>query len=745
MKVAVLLLAAVVLGTAAAYGAGTGVISGLVYDEVSERPCVGALVALAGTSLYATADGEGYYIIGGVPAGTYVLKISLIGYEPRAVSDVVVTPGRRVTKNVALNAVPAGETRIRAEDYFGEKSDVSVSAYGMSKEEIRRQPGGTGDIYRVVSTLPGVNAIDNNSNLIVRGGDPSENLTVLDDVEVFNPVHYGETSGTDGAIAALNLELIEDVEFYAGGFPAEYGDRMSGVLDIRLREGDRSNYHVSADMGLAGFGLIVEGPLGSRGSFVGSGRKSFLEILSRITDFTGPQTSVPRYYDTQGKIVYDLAPRHRLSALGFYASDRIDLDPSKEYARSYDVDWYANQRAFGLTWRWLYSDNGALTLTGSHAGNYWNTRSNNDYSAFFERSRGDETALKAKMTYQVDPRVTLAWGGSGRYVDIWSHSYGAAAYASTGEPLNGYNFLYDPDTYKAGAFAEATFEPWKRLSLTTGVRGDYLEYTGKTTVGPRLGSRLAVTDKLSLNAAYGRYYQTPGYTYLATNDLSGGPALYSGRADHYIAGATYLLRPDLEVGAEAYYKNLFDLPVMGVENGERLVRNFGSGYARGGEVFYHKKLSGRVFTRGTYAYCQSYRRRRDGEPLRPSSYDQTHTFNVIAGYEPWDTWLFSAKFKYATGRPYTPVVGSYYDPVAGQWFRINGEINSARLPTYQRLDLRFDKSFYRKRWSLTTYFDLQNAYDAANVNGFSYNNDYTESSPSYMWGIMPIGGFILEF
>ncbi len=745
MKGAVLILAAVILGTAAAYAGGTGVISGLVFEEVSERPGVGALVTISGTNLFGTADENGYYVINEVPASTYVLKVSLIGYEARAVTDVVVTPGRRVTKNVSLKPVAAGVTRIRAEDYFTEKSDVSVSAYSMSKEEIRRQPGGTSDIYRVISTLPGVNAVDVTSDLVVRGGDPTENLTVMDDVEVFNPVHYGETYGAGGAISALNLELVDDVEFFAGGYPAEYGDRMSGVVDIRFREGDRSNYHVSTDMNLAGFGLIVEGPLGSRGSFVGSGRKSFLEVLSRVTDFTGPSSSVPRYYDTQGKIVYDLSPRHRLSGLGFYASDRIDLDPSKEYSRSYDVDWYANQRAFGLTWRWLYSDRGALTLTGSHTGNYWNIRSSNAFSWAYEQSEGFDNALKGKMTYQLHPRIILNWGGSARYVTIWSHAWGVPGYTSTGQPVNPYNYLYDPDTYKAAAFVETTVKPWERLSVTTGARADYLEYTGRTTAAPRLGSKLAVTDKLSLNAAYGRYYQTPAYTYLAANDHSYGPALYSGRADHYIAGATYLLRPDLEVGAEAYYKNLFDLPVMGIENGERLVRNFGSGYARGGEVFYHKKLSGRVFTRGTYGYCQSYRRRRDGEPLRPSGYDQTHSFNVIAGYEPWDTWLFSAKFKYATGRPYTPVAGSYYDPVAEQWFRINGEINSARLPSYQRLDLRFDKSFYRKSWSLTTYFDLQNAYDAANVSGFSYNDDYSESSPSYMWGIMPIGGFILEF
>jgi hypothetical protein len=745
MKLTVLLLAGVVLGTAAAYGAGTGVISGLIYDEVSEKACVGALVALSGTALYATANDDGYYVVEGVPGGKYVLKVSLIGYESRAITDIVVTPGRRVTKNVSLKPSAAGVTHIRAEDYFGERSDVSVSAYSMGKEEIRRQPGGVNDIYRVVSTLPGVNAIDDDSNLIVRGGNPNENLTVMDDVEVFNPVHYGQTNGADGAIAALNLELIDDVEFYAGGFPAEYGDRMSSVLDIRFREGDRSNYHASADVNMAGVGLIVEGPLGSRGSFVGSGRKSFLEILSRVADFTDPSDDVPRYYDTQEKVVYDLSPRHRLSALGFYASDRIESHDDTSYNRSEDSYWYANQRAFGLTWRWLYSDRGALTLTGSHAGNYWNLRANDAFGANSERSRLYENTLKGKMTYQVHPRAILAWGGSGRYVTIWSHAEGNAGYSSTGEPIDAYDFLYEPDTYKAAVFVETTTKPWERLSVTTGVRADYLEYNEKASVGPRTGLKFALTERLSLNAAYGRYYQTPSYVYLAVNDLSEGPALYSGRADHYIAGATYILRPDLEVGAEAYYKKLFDLPVMGLNDGERVVRNVGSGFARGGELFYHKKLSGKVFTRGTYSYCQSYRRRRDGDALWPSGYDQTHSFNVIAGYEPWETWVFSAKFKYATGRPYTPVIGSYYDPVAQRWFRINGEVNSVRLPAYNRLDLRFDKAFYRKNWSLTAYFDFQNVYDAANVRGYKYSSDYSEKTPSYMWGMMPVGGFTLEF
>jgi len=738
------LILSLALATAAS-GAGTGVISGTIYDESSERGCVGALVTLSGTNLYGTADENGYYVVEGIPAGTYVLKVSLIGYGPRAVSDVVVTPGRRTTKNVALTSESVGVTHIRAESYFVEKSDTTVSAHSMSKEEIRRQPGGAGDIYRVLSTLPGVNATDVYSDLVVRGGDPNENLTVMDGVEVFNPVHYGQTYGSNGAITALNLELIDDVEFYAGGFPSEYGDRMSGVLDLRCREGDRENYHLSGDMSMAGFGLIAEGPLGSRGSFVGSGRKSFLEVLSQITDFTGTGESVPRYYDTQGKVVYDLSPRHRLSALAFYASDRIDIDEEKEYAQSHAVEWYANQQAWGLTWRWLYADEGALSLTGYRTGNYWNIHAFNAFMDNREQSEGYENALKAKVTYQLHPSVILRGGGSGKYVTLRSHTRGVASYTSTGEPVNPYDFLYEPDTYKAAAFADTTVRPWERLSLTAGARADYLEYTDNLTVAPRTGLKLSLTEGLSFNAAYGRYYQSPMYTDLAANDLSSGPALYSGRADHYIAGLTYLLRPDLEVGVEAYYKNLFDLPTAAIHNGEPTIRNVGSGYARGGEAYYHKKLSGRLFTRGTYSYGASYRRLRDGQALYPSTYDVTHSFTVLAGYEPWETWLFSAKFKFATGWPYTPVVGSYYDPVAERWFRIDGDVNSARYPSYHRLDLRFDKAFYRQSWSLTAYFDLQNVYDAKNVFAYQYSYDYSEREEMYQWGMMPVGGFVLEF
>ncbi|MGD8717290.1 MAG: TonB-dependent receptor [Candidatus Zixiibacteriota bacterium] len=730
---------------AAAYGAGTGVLSGLVYEEVTERPAVGALVALSGTNLYATADENGYFVIDDVPAGTYVLKVSLVGYEARAVTDVVVIPGRRATKDISLKPVSAGVTHIRAENYFTEKSDASVSAHSMSKEEMRRQPGGAGDVYRVLSTLPGVNATDIFSDLVVRGGDPNENLTLLDDIEVFNPVHYGQTYGSHGAITALNLELIDDVEFYAGGYPAEYGDRMSGVLDISCREGDRGNYHVSTDMSMSGLGLIVEGPLGPNGSFVGSGRKSLLEVLSKVTDFTGIGDSVPRYYDTQGKVVYDLSPRHRLSFLGFYASDRIDIAEDKEYARSRAVKWLSNQRAWGLTWRWLYSDDGALTLTGYRTGNYWNIHAYNAFADNREQSEGYENALKGKLTYQLHPNVILRGGGSAKYVTLRSRYRGVASFTGTGEPINPYDYLYEPDTYKGAAFADTTVRPWGRLSLTVGGRADYLEYTDNLTVAPRTGAKVAVTDTLSLNAAYGQYYQSPMYTSLAVNDLSNGPALYSGRADHYIAGLTYLLRPDLELGVEGYYKNLFDLPTTAVHNGERMVRNAGSGYARGGEVYYHKKLSGRLFTRGTYSYLASYRRLRDGQELFPSTYDMTHSFTVLGGYEPWKTWLFSAKFKFASGRPYTPVVGSYYDPAAQQWFRIDGDVNSARYSSYHRLDLRFDKAFYRQNWSLTTYFDLQNVYDAKNVFAYDYSYDYSEREESYQWGMMPVGGFILEF
>jgi len=718
--------------------AGVGSISGIVVDDMSKVPLNGALVSIKGTGSYATSDASGYFIIADVPAGRAVLDVARIGYKKQSLTDIIVLPGRRSTANVGLTAsLLEGEVRITAEDtdYFTTKSDITVSDHSMSHEEIRRQPGGAGDIQRVIASLPGVGMIsDNNSDLIVRGGDPDENLVLLDDIEILSAAHYASESGTFGVISILNLEVVDNVEFIAGGFPAEYGGKRSSVMRLELSEGSRESLSGSGYFNMAGLGAILEGPIGkgngsqAPGSYIGTARFSFLDLLSKITDF-GTGTSVPKYWDTNAKLAYRLSPKHKLTFTGFYGADKINIIGEEKEEDGINIDWYSTMDAQGLTHEWIHSERGTLRTTLYRSANSW--KYDSDIGQFGTDSGHVEYALKNRFSYTVSPHLTLIAGGHGRYYTGNYDAYMYSQFDDNGNPINTVHDIGEAMAYRGGAYAEGIIRTAEWLTLTVGGRADYLDFNDDLNLSPRASLRFQLTDKLALNAAGGRYYQPPN-----TSELV---------ADHYIGGVTYLLSPDLEIGVEGYYKLLKDLPVTELHEGEYTTLNSGDGDVKGGEVYFHKKLSGKLFARGAYSFSVSEKRNRLGDEYHLSPYDRTHITNLILGYEPWQDWMFSGKASYATGRPYTPVVGRIYDPVTDQYFAIEGDINSERTPPQIKLDLRFDKRFNFETWSITTYFDCQNVLNRQNIYGYIWNYDYSDRLAQLSWGIMPVGGFEAAF
>jgi hypothetical protein len=743
--VAGLCVVIVALGAAAAR-AENGTISGTISDAASGRLLAGAAVEVPAATLKTTADANGYFVFNGVPGGVYVVKAFLVGYRPVAQADVVVNPGRRAVVNLKMEAAIAkGTTVIRAEDYFAAPADIAVSEHSLNYEEIRRQPGGAGDIQRVLATMPGVGSVDINSDLIVRGGDPQENLYLLDNIEVFNPVHFGQIDGWGGVISALNLEMLDGVEFLTGGFPAKYGDKASAVMDVTFRDGDREKWGGTADMSFMGLGGLVEGPVGADASVIFGARQSLLQILNGVTDF-GFGSEIPKYQNFTGKASWDAAPRHRLSVTGFYAVDRIaDVDEDLS-VRDDSGDYFSDQDAFGLNWRWLFSPEGSTTVTLSRAANAWSW---NGRSRDVIEAAQTEYAVRGEISYYVIPAVRFAAGSRVKSVAYDIHTEGPAGYTDTGEPYTNYDDDFALDSYKAAGWVETILKPVETLAFTLGGRGGRFGYAGRTALAPRVAARWEATPGWAFNAAVGRYYETPPYSYYRAAKEAGA-TLEMSYADHYVAGASYLLTSSARAGAEVFYKDMARLPVSGFENGENVVRSSGTGAAYGGELYVHQKLEGAFFARGAYSYGRSTRIERAGAPEYLSDYDQTHSLTAVAGVELGKNWLVSGKFKIATNRPYTPVIGRWTLPFRVEeqkqpWFRIDGPVNSARYPVYHRLDLRVDKRWYGSTWSLTTYFDAENVYNRHNVAVYSYSDEFSRIDPVYAFGIMPVLGVEFSF
>src|SRR3989338_6062660 len=294
-----------------------GIISGEVRDAVTKQRLLGANVVVFGTLRGAATDKEGYFVIKSVPVGTYKVKISKIGYQPKTMDDISVAQSRNTTLHVELTPAQIEMEGVTVTgEYFQKPTDYTVSYRTLSPQEIRRSPGSAEDIFRVMQSLPGVaTAGGKSAQLIVRGGSPDENLALLDNIEIYNPVHFARTGESMGIISIVNPALLKDVEFMTGGFPAQYGDKLSSVFNMSLAEGNKESHNTDVNGNLGGFGAMVDGPLPGGGTMIVSARRGFFDLLTSLLN----RPAAPQYYDLVGKFTYDLNVDHRL---GFVGLDR---------------------------------------------------------------------------------------------------------------------------------------------------------------------------------------------------------------------------------------------------------------------------------------------------------------------------------------------------------------------------------------------------------------------------------------
>jgi hypothetical protein len=325
----------------------TGTVKGQVHSRKPRTALPGVAVSLDGTELVSNTGGDGWFTLEGVPLGSYTVQFRMIGYRPLARPDVIVRPNRITFVDVELERLPVQlDGIVVVSGYFPDEEKQPTSITGYSGEEIRRAPGSAGDVSRIMATLPSVAKINDQSNsLIVRGGSPIENAFFVDNVEIPNVNHFPTQGTSGGAIGLLNVDFIQDVSFRTGGFSASYGDRLSSVMDIKLREGNRNEFDGQLDLNFAGFGGVAEGPLGSgRGAWLLSARRSYLDLIIKLADVGS--TVAPRYGDYQGKLVYDFSPNHKLMLLGVMGYDQMHSDSAVAVENACSLGWWRLKYVF---------------------------------------------------------------------------------------------------------------------------------------------------------------------------------------------------------------------------------------------------------------------------------------------------------------------------------------------------------------------------------------------------------------
>jgi hypothetical protein len=725
----------------------------------------GAIVSADGpTGNSANADGDGTFVLS-VEPGIYEIEISADGFKTIKRNQIAVTGGRNTLLNVELDVTISESVEIR-NDVFVESTEQPVSSVTLNREDLRAMPGTGGDPLRAINAQPGVSAASGEfADLIVRGGTADENLTFIDNIPVsdftyFTDKYDGSRGGRAGILAP---DVFDRAEFSAGGFGVRYGDKMSSALDIGIREANRKRVQavLFADSGTAGGSIDV--PLGRRGSWLLSGRRSFIDVALDVAGIAEQGIiGYPSTLDFTNKFVYDITARHKVSFTALNLFETFEQTDGQALRVDRRTDRLRTRRTserhvFGTTLTSVLSSKVLARTTA------WGTIAHNDgtfflpFTEFLQRSRNlrdSQFGIKEDLTTSLSPKIDLAVGGGVYFDQANYHSFENTGrfFSPLEEEFNALprkNRMVLGTTTSGYAYVQSTWRATTKLSITPGIRLDHFGLTGGTRFSPRLAARYALRSNLAVTFATGVFRQVPSLFVLSLTPSN--RLLRAQRSMHVIAGIEWLARDDIRVRFEAYrktYERLAEQPIFPTENfavnGNYF--NSGSGDATGVDVSVQKALTGFFSGQASYSFIHSRRRFFDAAPKFPSDFARPHQLTMI-GITRFYGFSVAAKYRIASGLPYTRRVPIPIPNSSSFVQRIEdlSDINSQRLPSFASLDLRAEKRFGFKRWSLAPYIDVFNITNHDSV--VQPNYEFYDPNTQFLSENqrLPIFGFRIEF
>jgi hypothetical protein len=736
----------------------SGSIHGRMTDLETGAPLSGGHVVCEGTTFGSVTDENGGYEIPKVPVGSYTIRMSYIGYETRTVTDVIVKSRRIAFVDGALppSAVKGQAVEITA-GYFTREDSRSASTVRFDYEEIRRAPGSAGDVSRILMSLPSVAKVNDQSNgLIVRGGNPVENAFFIDGIEVPNINHFPDQASSSGPIGMINVDLIKDVGFHSGAFPSVYGDRLSSVMDITLREGNRKEFDGQIDLNFAGFGGVAEGPLArGKGSWLISARRSYLDLVVKAFDVGS--TVAPRYGDGQVKVAFDINRNHSVSLIGFWGDDHNA--PDRETGQENDMQVYGRQDiatgTLGLTWRALWRKNAVSRTSLLHTGwsfdEDWYETSTARYQ-IRNRSLERSTVLRNVNHVRLADGLSLEFGADAKsLVSDYNNGYQGTTNA-LGDTILPVRFDTRLSGFKYGLFADAVLRPVPWLTFEAGLRADRFTVDRNGTVSPRVSLSAALNEIMTIKAAAGLFFQNLPALLLAQNESlrqADDP-----RALHLVAGVDRMVTENTRLTVELYQKSYSRLPADPAQPGLNVfdakpsaltgdLTDGGKAESHGVEITVQKKLASKVYGLVSATWFRARYRGADGA-WRNRDYDNRLAFSAEGGYKPNRSWEFSLRWIYAGGVPYTPLDLD----ASKRLHRIvldESRINTLRYPDYHSMNVRFDRRFNFRSTNLIFYLSVWNVYNRKNVAQFFWNDMEQKQDVIYQWLILPVFGMEYEF
>ncbi|MDX6384196.1 MAG: hypothetical protein QOK48_1769 [Blastocatellia bacterium] len=725
-------------------------LHGRVVDARTGEPLAKVKV-IAGDQSTITGENGGF-TLENLPVGQVELYITTVTFG-LVKKTVTLKPGENKEFEIALNENAAALTeRVTVVDNPFQTTESNLASEQMlNKRELQELSSVlVGDPIRAAQALPGAtNNDDYRSEFAVRGAGFDRIGLYLDGLLTENLVHTVAGGYPDtGSLSVINADTVAAVSLLSGAFPARYGDRTAAILDVQTRDGNRVKPSGRFSAALSGLSGVVDGPFAkSRGTYLFAARKSYVGYLVRRFNDEFHYTNNPpvlSFADGQAKVVYDLNQHHQIGfslILGDFVFDRNQdralLDPNQVFR--------GNTRNLLVHGQWSYTPNSHTFVQTRIFG----------LRTTFKNINNEEKILEDGTRTQFGGRSDVSYQGW-RHHRIEAGLYLRRLNVDTFDQFLGFNNLVlDVGSFRRsgneqGYYVQDTWSNEQRdLSLSGGARVEHSSATGETVMSPRGSLVWSPARSWTVRVGAGRYYQFPDFNEMFGR--LGNPNLKSERSTHYNLGLERLLGKRTRVLAEIYDRE--DADLFFSQNEPRLVgggvgffglqfQNALRGHARGFELTVQRRSANKLAGWVSYAYSRT---RLDDESdglSFVSDSDQRHTINAYGTYRLTDTWNFSSEWRYGSGQPVTGFWGQ-----SGQTYFLTSRRNLARLPYYNRIDVRMSKAFLFRKWKLTLTGEVINLLNRGNVRYAGYFFTQTGVFPQIdrVLPILPSAGVVIEF
>ena len=700
------------------FSQNNGSVYGFVTDSSNGEALIGANVFITNLALGMATDINGYYVLQGIPSGSYEVSVSYVGYKILK-QKVNIPDGDAIKLDLILReeVVSFSEVEVTAEK-IKRKNNIQPSTVNLSPRMLRSAPAlAEPDLFRTIQALPGVlTTSEFSTGLVIRGGNTDQNLILLDGVTVYNPSHLG------GIFSNFIVDGVKEAELIKGAYNAEYGGRLSAVLNIISREGNQKKFEGKANLSLLSAQATLEGPF-YKGAWVFSGRRTYFDKI-----FQNVPTIPPYYfYDVQSHVYSDLTPKDRISLSFYNGVDDLLFD------------------TFGLAGRW-----GNRTISAQYRRVFSEKMIGNFLLAnsvfFTEFGLGGSNGLNSDN--QIDDATVAAnfsWFKSSSSTVKFGAQIKNLGFLYTNSFNDSLQFEINTTPKEYASYAKLKYSPSGKLILEPGVRVNlYNVYSDSIFPDLRFGMKYLLTDDRYINFSVGNYHQ-----FIATFQDDYNPTILDqwiavdntvapAKSSQIVLGYEEYLNDLYKLQVEGYYKdikNLFTFEESRATTDEAIsdtalsdIVTPSNGYAYGLELF-AQKMSGRLS--GWLAYTYSVSRKSmnsifyDKNEEYYNSWDRTHSFSALGNYQISQKWDMNWKLSLQSGQAYTPIIG-YYNQILPEspdevYRTIPGTRNSARYSPYSRLDLGFVYHTKLLGSKMDVYVQIINVFNRKNIFRKSYN------------------------